>query len=127
MDNELEHILQTFLQKHIRLILNDKCFKSGRLLLYKINDYYIQLILRVGTSNKTIEIPYPFNCLCKDNTLQFVYKHASLHKNKLHTKELLQTVKPFKKSKYYDNVLTIAANEYPVQVSKTVRANSTPS
>lgn len=122
MHNDLETILQSLLQRQIRFVLNEKCFKTGRLLLYKISDYYIQLILRVGTANKTIEIPYPFDCICKNNTLQLVYKHASLHKNKAHTKELLQSIKPFKKSKYYDNVLTIVANEYPIQVPETVRS-----
>ena len=108
----LQDCLADVLQQDLKFIINDKTIKEGKLLLYNIKDYYIIFTLLTPKEVvKAYEIPMPFEIKSSNNELSFSYSIKTLSKddpNKiLLIDQLLKKIS--KKSKFYDNTLTITS------------------
>lgn len=107
---ELQDNLAAVLQQNLKFIINGKTIKEGKLLLYNIKDYYITFTLVTPKEVvKTYEIPIPFKIAIKDGDLIFNYAITTLSKKDPDKQILIRLLlqKIGKKSKFYDNALTI--------------------
>jgi hypothetical protein len=108
-DTDLECTLKNLLQRQLKLRINNKVWREGRLLLFNQSGFYVEFIINgKKKARERFELPIPFkiNTINKSR-VQFSYEVQSLSgKNKL-IYELLKSVRPINKSKYYDNVLDI--------------------
>ena len=108
--NILQSDLDTVLQKDVTYNLNGKVIKEGRIILFNIKDFYINFMLITKKQvTKNYEIPIPYDIKTTPNSLIFDYSVKHITKGSgeiLRMITQLQT-KVGKKSKFYDNILTI--------------------
>jgi len=117
VEDSLEEVFKPQLQKSLEFELNNKIFKRGKLLLYKIetysNNYEVTLIFEKGNSTETFKIPYPFNYEVHseengDSVLFFDYRLYTLsNKNSDLENDLHKISEVYKKSKYFNSILKI--------------------
>ena len=107
-DTDLEFTLKTLLQKKVCFIINRKQWRTGRLLLFKQNGFYIEFTLK-NNKNKTerFEVPIPFEVEGKQDKIRFSYKFDSLICNNSELVERLKNLEPNCRSRYYDNYMEI--------------------
>ena len=108
--NDLQQSMEGLLQRNIRLVVNDKVLREGRLILYNIKDYHIECIfITKKDQQKVYEIPVPFDITVKPNCVLFDYSNKLISKNNLDNLMLIKMIAlgVKKKSKLYDTVLTI--------------------
>jgi len=107
---QLQECMKTVLQRDIKLVINNKVIREGKLILFNLKDYYIEctLIMKTG-QQKIYEIPVPFDIIIEDNKIQFDYSIDHAANNNLDNTVTIKmlAVQSGKKSKFYDNVLTI--------------------
>lgn len=58
---EIEDILKDLLQSDIVFRVNNKNWRKGKLILYKLHDFVIQFILKNNVKIVKLDIPIPFN------------------------------------------------------------------
>jgi len=110
----IEDTLKRLLQKNISLYIKEKCVKSGKLLLFKQNNYHLELtIQRKDGEIKRFEIPIPFNIeeWEEDNLIYFDYRLTTLAKGNNKLKKLLSTMPRDGNNKYYDVIVEIEVSE----------------
>ena len=107
---QLQECMKTVLQRDIKLIINNKVLREGKLILFNLKDYYIEctFIMKTG-QQKVYEIPVPFDITIKDDKILFDYSIDHATKNNLDNTVTIKmlALQSGKKSKFYDNVLTI--------------------
>ena len=108
--NKLQECMKTLLQRDIKLTINSKVLREGKLILFNLKDYYIECtLINKNNQQKIYEIPVPFTIDIKSKYILFDYGINSVSKgdidNKLTIKMLASNIG--KKSKFYDNTLTI--------------------
>lgn len=115
--NTLENIFKDLLQHQIVFKNKSKAFKEGKLLLFKINTFCIDLQL---TNNKPYNlvkekdinfynIPIPFNILTQESNSNVIldYKLKSIVNNHNGLLKSLNTITPKRKIKFYDSLIEI--------------------
>ena len=113
MENLLEQLqsdLDTVLQKEVTYNLNGKVIKEGKVLLFNIKDFYINFMLRTKKqANKNYEIPIPFHIVTTKTDITFDYsvRHITKSRSNIHNMVVDLQLLFGKKSKFYDNILTI--------------------
>lgn len=110
MNDATERQINSFLQKDVVFYINrDKPLKSGKLLIFKFKDFYFNFVLKIGTTNKIFEIPYPFKIIAHENSLEFSYTLEDFSQKNLdlYYKSLL--LKPKKKNKLYNSTVVLSA------------------
>ena len=111
--DDLENILNNLLQKRIRVRLNDKILKEGKLILYTIKDFYILFVLVKDEDDpedpKVYELPLPFAFEQQDSNVLFDYSLGIIHKGSWEKQFIINLLrnKIGKKCKFFDNTLTI--------------------
>jgi len=107
---KLQECMKTVLQRDIKLVINSKVIREGKLILFNLKDYYIEctLIMKTG-QQKIYEIPVPFDIVIRDRKIFFDYSTRHATKNNLDNSVTIKmlALQSGKKSKFYDNVLTI--------------------
>ena len=109
--DNLQEGLTDILQKNIKIGLNNKILREGKLLLFNVKDFYVHFLLEtVKTPKKNYDIPVPFRVIKTKNELIFDYAIVNLTKRDpkydLAINSLVKTVG--KKSKFFNNTLTIS-------------------
>lgn len=121
IEDSLEEIFKPQLQKHLEFELNNKTYKRGKLILYKIetysNNYELTLMFEkhlpdgtIGTETFKIPYPFKFEIYTEDNetVIFFDYRLYTLANNNVKIQnKLAELSKKYKKSKYYDSILKI--------------------
>ena len=106
----LQQCMKTVLQRDIKLVINSKVLREGKLILFNLKDYYIEctFIMKTG-QQKIYEIPVPFDIIIDENKIHFDYSIQHATKNNLDNSVTVKmlALQSGKKSKFYDNVLTI--------------------
>lgn len=107
---KLHDCMNDILQRNVKFVINNKTIREGNLILFNLRDYYIEcLFITPADKRKTYEIPIPFDVYKTPKGPIFDYKLRTLIKN--NTDDLmcvkLLALKTGKKSKFYDNTLTI--------------------
>ena len=112
--DDLENILKKYLQQDVQFVLNDRIVREGRIVLFNIKDFYVTFIIHTKKNqNKTYELPVPFKIRPqRDKSLVFDYSLVHIHHNDVKKKLYMTQIygKTSKKSKLYDNILTIRPN-----------------
>ena len=111
ISEKIENFLRATLQKKIRIRVNNKTLREGRLILFSVKDFYMTLMLKTDEDVvKTYEMPVPFTVRVGKNTdAVFDYTIDTITRNEVAKKILITTLynKVGKKSKFYDNTVSI--------------------
>ena len=108
--NKLQKCMKTLLQRDIKLTINNKVLREGKLILFNLRDYYIECtLINKNNQQKVYEIPVPFDIDIQSKHILFNYGIKQVAKRDV---ENIVTIKMLssnigKKSKFYDNTLTI--------------------
>jgi len=109
MNETIDELLKYLLQKYVSLFLNNKLYRSGKVILFKHKNYFIELILQNESKEKRVEIPIPFliENHKEENLLFFDYRLKTLAKNNsdIYNKLLMMSKKC--KSRYFNTILEI--------------------
>ena len=109
-DTKIEEVLMGLLQKDIKLSINNKQYRKGKLLLFKQNNYHIEFTVRKNDIDiKRFEIPIPFATerWGDDGLLYFDYRLITLANNDKSIYEMLKTIPMDGNNKFYNKILEI--------------------
>ena len=109
-DTEIEFVLKDLLQKDLKLSINNKQYRKGKLLLFKQNNYHIELTVRKNeTDIKRFEIPIPFAIekWNDDGLVYFDYRLLTLAKNNDTIYKMLKNLPTEGNNKFYNKILEI--------------------
>jgi hypothetical protein len=109
-DTEIEEVLMELLQKDLRLSINNKQYRKGKLLLFKQNNYHLELtVIKNDTDMKRFEIPIPFGIekWKGDGLVYFDYRLSTLSKNDKVVGEILKNLPTEGNNKFYNKILEI--------------------
>jgi len=110
MIEQTEKIINTFLQKNIVFFINkDKPIKSGKLLIFKFKDFYLNFIIKTGNITKNFEIPYPFKVKEGNNCLYFSYSIDDFSQKNIDLLIKAKLLKPKKRNKLYNSTVVLSA------------------
>lgn len=109
MIETIENSLKDKLQRNIKLYLKNKLYKEGKFILYKYNNFKIELIIKQKNEIKKIEIPIPFKIedWKEDSIIYFDYRICSLSNNNSKLNELLKIMSKDCSNKFFDTILEI--------------------
>ena len=107
-DTDLEATLKGLLQRKLNFVINKKQWRSGRLILFKQNGFYIEFTIRNDKDkNERFEVPIPFDITIQLASVRFSYKLHSLICNAPQVIEEIRRIEPNCRSKYFDNYMEI--------------------
>ena len=105
LTNELfEKVFGKNFQRQVKLVLNNKVIREGKLLLFAPKDFYLLFTLEINEKHKVIEIPVPFTFTAKKNNISFSYVLEDLTDD-IGVKVKTLTYHKEYKSKYFNNKL----------------------
>ena len=78
LDLPVDTTLTNILQKYVKIIVNNKVWREGHLLLYKVSGFYIELILQSGSNRISLDIPYNLKLTELDTGVEFSYEVTEL-------------------------------------------------
>jgi hypothetical protein len=111
----LEEACKFLLQKNISFEVNNKVFKSGKLILFYQKNFFIMFIIQTNKKERDkIEIPIPYEIESHNDEglLYFDYRIKTLSRLAPEMENYLKIYPTkFNCSKYWDNILTIKSNE----------------
>lgn len=107
-DTELEDTLKEMLQQKIDFIIHKNKWRSGKMLLFKQNGFFIEFTIK-NTKNKIerFEVPIPFNVIKKPNIIRFSYELTELVCNNPDIINEIKKVEPNCRSKYFNSYLEL--------------------
>lgn len=109
-DTTLENVLKQMLQRYLIVHKEKRIIKRGKLILFKQNNFNIDLHLIAPKKNNTIiySLPIPFDTIIKSNRyVMFDYRLNSLVKNNVNMYNMLSHIIPAKKTKFYNTEIYI--------------------
>ena len=108
-NTKLEEVLKFLLQKQLKFIIKNKQVKKGKLILFKQNNYHLELMMEMNGDNKKFEIPIPYDAEVweDDNLVYFDYRLTTLGKNNPKLQKLIRSIPKEGNNKYYDTILEI--------------------
>lgn len=109
-DTILEGMLKQMLQRYLTIYKDKRVIKKGKLLLFKQNNFNIDLHLMVPKKDNPIiySLPVPFDTIIKgDKYIMFDYRLNSLVRNNIGMYTRLVNIVPAKKSKFYNTEICI--------------------
>ena len=113
-NTDIERVLKNLLQKNIIIYNKNKVYKKGRLLLFKQNNYHLELTIEKDNNDvKHFEIPIPFSVeeWDEDNLVYFDYRLLTLAKTNKKLYNTLKNITTNGNSKFYDTILEIEIHE----------------
>jgi len=114
IDNTIiEETLKGLLQSNIKMNLKNKTFKKGKLILFRQNNYHLELTIEIKDGvTKKFEIPIPFDVESwdEDGLVYFDYRLSTLSKGNSKFYHLVKTLPKIGNNKFYDTILEIEVN-----------------
>jgi hypothetical protein len=105
-----EKLINNFLQKDVVFFIeSEKPLKSGKLLIFKFKDFYLNFILKIDNTSKTFEIPYPFKVEHGVNFIAFSYTVEDFSQKNLELLVKAKLLKPKKRNKLYNSTVVLSA------------------
>jgi len=108
MNNSLEQVtdfLKPYLLQDIVIKTDKKILKRGKLRIFQIKQYYINLTLEYNGTNKTYEIPYPYRTYRDKEKAVLNYQLSSFIPNRQINR--VKFLDSSSKSKIYDNLVYV--------------------
>lgn len=110
MIEQTEKIINNFLQKDVVFFIeSEKPIKSGKLLIFKFKDFYLNFILKIDNTTKTFELPYPFKVDSGPDYIYFSYSIEDFSQKNLELLVKAKLLKPKKKNKLYNSTVVLSA------------------
>lgn len=107
-DTELELALKDLLQKRTNFRLNGRVWRTGRIILFKQNGFFLEFIIKNDKKKQErFETPIPFNVSATRNIVVFDYKLNTLTGGDQELLTLVSILQPAGKSKFFDTVLEV--------------------
>jgi len=109
-DTDLEETFKQLLQKYIILRVKGRYWREGRLILFKQNGFFIELILNSKKKTRErFEIPIPFGQRFEsEERVIFDYRITTLSGgNQVKLIDDIKSLKVLGKNKFYDTLLEI--------------------
>ena len=100
---QLNNLFTGYLQQQLTFRHYNKVIKTGRLLLFHVTEYHINMILMCDNKRKVYEIPIPFNIKMVDDVIEFDYRPSLLNSIKLNQFLMSPKAKKTKKSRFFDS------------------------
>ena len=97
--------LKPFLLRDIIIKTDKKILKRGKLKIFQVKQYYINLTLEYNDSIKSYEIPYPFKVKSEPGTAVLNYQLSSFIPRKQINK--VKFLDSSSKSKLYNNLVYV--------------------
>ena len=109
IQERIEACLKTFLQKNIKLQVNEKVLKEGKLILFNVKDFYVIFTIKIHPKNelKKYEIPIPYHASIENGEGVFDYRFQNLSSKNSQLYVKIKCLNTNKKSRFYDSVLNI--------------------
>ena len=108
MNEYIENIINKYLQHNIGFYVNNKCIKSGKLILFSVKDFHLHFILKNGRTGKRIyELPYCFSIVEHEKQIELNYNFSTIANNNEELMHKLVCLTRHKNSKLYNNKLII--------------------
>lgn len=105
-DTDLETTLKSLLQRKIDFVIHKKQWRSGRLLLFKQNGFFIEFTIKNNKDKiEKFETPIPFDIISKTNFVRFSYELTSLVCNDIEIINEIKKIEPNCRSKYFNSYL----------------------
>lgn len=105
---QLNKLFTEYLQQHLTFKHYNKVIKSGRLLLFHITDYHINMVLMCDNKRKVYEVPIPFSIKATDNMIEFDYRPSLLNSTKLNQFLMTSKSRKTKKSRFFDSSIFLS-------------------
>lgn len=112
-DTDLEEVLKGILQERVDFIIDDKKWRSGKVLIFKQSGFFIEFLIETDIKQERFEVPIPFNTdiEIKNNQVIFDYTIRTFaHQNK-EILDLISKLDIHGKSKFYDTKMIIKIHE----------------
>ena len=106
---KVTEFLKPFLLKDIVIKTDKKILKRGKLKIFQVKQYYINLTLEYNDAIKSYEIPYPYRVENVDSMAILNYQLSSFIPPKQLNK--VKFLDSSSKSKIYDNLVYILPSE----------------
>lgn len=107
-DTDLEVVLKSILQKKVDFVIHKKQWRSGRLLLFKQNGFFIEFTIKNNKDKiERFEVPIPFDISVKANIMKFSYELSSLVCNNEEIVNEIKKIEPNCRSKYFNSHLEV--------------------
>jgi hypothetical protein len=110
MIENLEKHINNFLQKEVVFFINsEKPIRSGKFLIFRFKDFYLNFILKNNSVSKTFEIPYPFKVEHGHNCLKFSYTLEDFSQKNLNLLVKAKLMTPKKRNKLYNCTVVLSS------------------
>ena len=107
-DTDLEITLKSMLQHRADFVIHKKQWRSGRVLLFKQNGFYIEFTIKTNKDKiERFEIPIPFDITNGSNVIKFSYELSSLICNNQEIMDDIKKIEPNCRSKYFNSYMEI--------------------
>ena len=109
IQERIEDCLKTFLQKNIKLQVDEKVLKEGKLILFNVKDFYVIFTLKIYPKDelKKYEIPIPYKAYMKNGHGVFDYRFERLTIKNSGLFMKIKCLNTTKKSRFYDSIVNI--------------------
>jgi len=108
----LEKSLSHLLQRDVKFEVNNKVLRRGKLILFRVKDFYITFtLINSKGETKYYDLPYPYKVITTDNSADLDYTLDSLSCGNKMLLYRLKVLNRVKKNKLYDSVLKIHPND----------------
>lgn len=105
-DTELESTLKSILQQKVDFVIHKKQWRSGKLLLFKQNGFFIEFTIKNNKDKiERFEIPIPFDVVQKTDFIKFSYELSTLVCNSDEIISEIKKLEPNCRSKYFNSYL----------------------
>lgn len=111
VNTPIEETLKYLLQRQITFTINDRVIKKGKLVIFKQNNYCVDLHLNQSQTKKEglliYTIPIPFTIIKTSQNILFDYRLVSLVRSNERLLQMVKNIAPARKTKFYDTILNI--------------------
>lgn len=108
LTERLDSIFKNQLQKHIKVVSKGKNVIEGKLILYRIDGFYIYLSILINGELTSFEVPYPFNAVTVNSyTTHLDYRLETLAEKDYNLLFALQAITKRRENKFYNSIIEI--------------------
>lgn len=105
--DQIEKIFFKHLQRNLLINGNNKQFKQGKLLLFKVKDFFCVFTLLINGKKITYEVPYPFDIKGFKDDVVLDYTLDTFCTFNNGTEELVNMIRSTKTSKLYNKKIVV--------------------